>query len=92
MVLWFVLNGEGTNRHMDKPFRITLKDGREPTPAEAVWIRRCENIINHPENAEPILENMKLAVLHFRLFGHVAAPYDNPMCEICGLRWYPEEK
>jgi hypothetical protein len=72
-----------------KPFKITLKDDREPTPAEAEWIRRCEAIINHPENAEPILDRMPMAVLHFRLFGHVASPYDSPTCEICGLQWRP---
>ena len=59
---------------MSKPFRVVKKDGTEPTPEEAKYLRTLENIINHPENAEPIIEEATRKAMkyhmHLLIWGH----------------------
>jgi hypothetical protein len=74
-----------------KPFKIELKDGRKPTPEEAEWLQKMNAIINHPENAEPIVERMQRHEMsigeHFLYWGHLPRPIDGEVCELCKTRW-----
>lgn len=72
---------------MAKPFKITFKDGHEPTPEEAEWIRRAEAIINHEENAEPILQRSVDAHGHLLIYGHAPWPLDAEYCAACNVKW-----
>lgn len=72
---------------MAKYFKVTLKNGEEPTPEQKVWMERMERILNHEENAEPILQRTADAHAHLLIYGHTPWPVDADYCAACNLKW-----
>lgn len=72
---------------MRKPFRVTLPPDIHQTPEIKEWLRLVEGVLNHPENAEPLLDVMSDASAHYLLCGHLVADFNIEECLTCGLRW-----
>jgi hypothetical protein len=67
--------------------KITFKDGHEPTKEETAWLMRMAGVLNHPENAEPMLQRVDDAYAHLLAYGHHPFPLSGDHCAPCNRKW-----